>query len=60
VRSGLIDVGSAEALCACERLVCVEKADVRIVFFFCEVFVGKSGALKQFAGSGWKFCVEVF
>jgi hypothetical protein len=42
VRSGLIDVGSAEVLCACERLVCVEKAEVRIVFsLFREVFVGK-------------------
>jgi hypothetical protein len=58
VRSGLIDVGSAEALCACERLVCVEKVDVRIVFFFCEVFVGKSGALKQLWGAAGSFVLK--
>jgi hypothetical protein len=41
VRSGLIDVGSAEVLYAYER-VCVETADVSIVFsLFRKVFVGK-------------------
>jgi hypothetical protein len=40
--------------------VCGEGGHANCFFFFCEVFVGKSGALKQFAGSGWKFCVEVF
>jgi hypothetical protein len=61
VRSGLIDVGSAEVLCACERLVCVEKADVRIVFsLFCKVFAGKERSAEAVAECGWKFCVEVF
>jgi hypothetical protein len=41
VRSGLIDVGSADVLSACVR-VCVGKADVCIFFsLFREVFVGK-------------------
>jgi hypothetical protein len=59
--SGLIDVGSAEALCVCERLVCVEKADVRnFCSLFRKVFVGKERSAEAVVGSGWKFCVEVF
>jgi hypothetical protein len=50
VRSGLIDVGSAEVLSACVR-VCVEKADVRIVFsLFCEVFAGKERSAEAVCG----------
>jgi hypothetical protein len=50
VRSGLIDVGSAEVLCACER-VCIEKADVRIVFsLFREVFAGKERSAEAVCG----------
>jgi hypothetical protein len=41
VRSGLIDIGSAEVLSACVR-VCVDTADESIAFsLFREVFVGK-------------------
>jgi hypothetical protein len=50
VRSGLIDIGSAEVLSACER-VCVEKADVRIVFsLFCKVFVDKERSAEAVCG----------
>jgi hypothetical protein len=51
VRSGLIDVGSTEVLCACERLVCVEKAEVRIVFFsLSRSFCGKERSAEAVCG----------
>jgi hypothetical protein len=41
--------------------VYVDTADKSIAFsLFREVFVGKERSVEAVAGSGWKFCVEVF
>jgi hypothetical protein len=62
VRSGLIDVGSTEVLSACVRGGCVLTRQTRALLFLslAKFLWERRGALKQFAGNGWKFCVEVF
>jgi hypothetical protein len=60
VRSGLIDVGSAEVLSACVRGGCVLTRQTRALLFlsFAKFLWERRGALKQLRGAAESFVLK--